>query len=247
MNSLQLGFKNLARSIRCALPNTCIVCGLTSSEEYAICSECREELPSLGECCVACGIEINGTIAEGGLCAKCLRKPPSFNCCHATFPYVSPINKLITKFKFSARFDIGYTLSRLLAEKFEAHYPRACKPRLLLPVPLHRKRLRARGFNQAHEICKVLTRHCKVKTSNTIIIKNRNTATQTAMSSAAARKSNLRGAFKLGDLRPLKDVTHIALIDDVVTTMATAEAISKLLQSHKALRIDVWCLARASR
>ncbi len=67
------------------------------------------------------------------------------------------------------------------------------------------------------------------------------------MNSAAARKANLRKAFALSRLDGLTGVTHIALINDVVTTMATTEAISRMLREQQDCQIDVWCLARASR
>lgn len=240
-------FCKLMQSIRCSLPNTCIVCGQVANRDYSICNDCEHALPKLGVCCRCCGIQLNGGLTTDSYCTTCQISPPTFDSCSAAFPYVSPINKLVADFKFSARFDIGYSLSRVLASAFNAHYIGAAKPTLLLPVPLYKSRLRLRGFNQASVICNVLTKHCGVPTSHSTLAKIRNTEPQTSMSCAAARKANLRRAFAVSRADSLEGVKHIALVDDVVTTMATIEAISKMLLERQNYRIDVWCLARASR
>ena len=240
-------FSDLIQSIRCALPFTCIVCGQVADGDHSICNDCAGELPKLGDCCRRCGIELNGRLVMDSCCTSCHVSPPSFDFCRAVFPYVSPIDKLVTDFKFSARFDIGYSLSRVLAGAFNAYYIGMAKPALLLPVPLHKSRLSSRGFNQASEICNVLSKYCGVSASHSPLSKIRNTQPQTSMGSAAARKVNLRKAFAVNQMGSLEGVTHIALIDDVVTTMATVDTISRMLQEQQDCRIDVWCLARASR
>jgi ComF family protein len=239
--------EKLLHKLICALPGTCIVCGLAANRRWSICQDCEWALPQLGACCRRCGIELNGRLSADGCCPSCLRSPPSFDSCTAAFPYASPINKLVADFKFSARFDIGFALSRILAQVFNAYYLESTKPQLILPVPLHSSRLRSRGFNQAAEIAKVLSRHCGVCSSSAALIKFRNTQPQTSMRSAKARKVNLRGAFGIGSKDSLKAVNHIALVDDVVTTMATVETLSRMLRQQQGCRIDVWCLARASR
>lgn len=238
-------YQHLRRSCR-SLPATCIICEQPANRGFSICHDCECELPRLSECCRRCGIELNGGPNIESCCASCQLCAPSFDSCIAAFPYASPINKLITNFKFSARFDIGYSLSRILARKFNAHYGEYHKPELLLPVPLHRSRLRSRGFNQASQICKTLDRHCRIPSSHSTLVKVRNTEPQTSMTSATARKANLRQAFAVEAPDSLEGVRHIALVDDVVTTMATVEAISRMLRQRQDYRIDVWCLARAS-
>lgn len=248
--------RTITRVLRSHLPAGCIVCGRAALADYSICSNCERELPRLTDCCDRCGIELRGLGTGAGendgddagaiTCNSCLITPPSFHSCRAVFPYTSPINKLIANFKFCARFDIGYALSRILASEFNAYYG-SSRPNLVLPVPLHRHRHRERGFNQALEICRVISAHCDVPISHSLLLKTRSTEAQTSMRSAVARKANLRGAFALQLSKNAQDVTHIALVDDVVTTMATVDTISRVLRSQWGCRIDVWCLARASR
>lgn len=232
--------------LRSHLPAACIVCGRAAHADYSICSDCEGELPRLTDCCDRCGIELREFGTGATTCNSCLLKPPSFDSCTAVFPYTSPINKLIANFKFCARFDIGYALSRILASELDAYYG-SSRPHLLLPVPLHGQRHRERGFNQALEICRVISTHCAIPISHSLLLKTRNTEAQTSMNSAIARKANLRGAFALQHSKHAQDVTHIALVDDVVTTMATVDTISRVLRRQWDCRIDVWCLARASR
>jgi ComF family protein len=134
-----------------------------------------------------------------------------------------------------------------LASAFNAYYNGQAKPELLVPVPLHKNRLDSRGFNQASEIGNVLAKYCGVSIAHCALRRTRNTQPQTSLSSAAARKANLRKAFGVSKSDSLVGVTHIALIDDVVTTMATTQAISRMLRAQQDCRIDVWCLARARR
>ena len=237
----------LMQSIRRALPTTCIVCGQVAGGDHSICNDCGYELPTLSDCCQRCGIELNGQLSSDSCCSSCQLSPPSFDFCTPAFPYVSPIDKLISDFKFSARFDIGYSLSRVLASAFNAYYVGKAKPELLLPVPLHKSRLDSRGFNQASEICNVLSKYSGISVSHSTLSKVRNTEPQTSMNSAIARKANLHKAFAVSRMEDLTDVTHIALVDDVVTTMATSQTISRMLREQQDCRIDVWCLARTSR
>lgn len=237
----------LMQYLQYILPNSCIVCGQAANRDYSICKECEHELPRFRACCRHCGVELSGELSHNSCCSRCLLCPPNFDSCVAAFPYVSPINKLLTDFKFSARFDIGYSLSRVLARSFNAHYVEASKPELLLPVPLHPSRLLSRGFNQANEISNILSKHCQVPSSLNVLSKTRITEPQTSMASAKARKTNLRNAFRVNKISRLDGIKHIAIVDDVVTTMATAEAISRTLREQLDCRIDVWSLARASR
>ena len=238
--------KNVLTAIRCKFPAACIVCGKSAENEYQLCECCENSLPRLGICCLHCGVELRGMLSRHGICGGCLRSPPSFQLCRAARPYSPPINKLLSNFKFSARFEIGYSLSRILCDSINSFYAAGNKPELLLPVPLHSSRLRSRGFNQAYQICKVISKHCRIPVETRALIKHRRTEPQISMPSASARKSNLRAAFVLKNPELIRHVTHFALVDDVVTTMATVEALSGLLLEQKTCRVDVWCLARAS-
>lgn len=252
MSRLQSTTKYCSRLLRRHSPIACVVCGLEAANDYSLCWDCESGLPEMTECCRRCGIELYGRLSIDSVCGECLRSPPGFNFCRGIFPYTSPINKLITRFKFTGRFDIGYSLSRILAAEINNYYKADSKPEMIVTIPLHQTRQSLRGFNQASEIAKVVSVHCQIPIQDSMLIKIKNTPAQTDMTSALARRSNLRGAFSLQrqslqKQSKMSGVTHIALIDDVVTTMATVESAASLLQGDGGRRVDVWCLARASR
>lgn len=225
----------------------CALCGLDCNTNYSICLDCEAALPRMQASCLRCGVEQADSALINSICGNCQLNPLAFNLCRAAFRYDSPINKLVTNFKFNARFDSGYSLATILARDIQHYYATRQKPQLLIPVPLHRNRLRIRGFNQAVEIGKVISRQCNIPLAHSAINKIRDTTPQIELSSARARKTNVRDAFAIADKSLLKNTEFVIVLDDVVTTMATVAAVSKLLQQQGIGRVDVWCLARASR
>lgn len=204
-----------------------------ADSDHSICNECGCKLPKLGDCCRRCGIEISGGLVTDSCCTNCRLSPSSYDSCTCVFPYVSPIDKLVADFKLAAHFDIGYSLSRFLARAFNTYPIGEAKSERLIPVPVHRNRLDSRGFNQASEIGHVLAKHCGVSISHCALSTTRNTQPQTSMSSTTARKANLRKAFDVSKSDSVTGVTRIALIDEVMTTMATNQDISRMLRAQQ--------------
>jgi ComF family protein len=122
-------------------------------------------------------------------------------------------------------------------------------PQLLIPVPLHRDRLRERGYNQALELARPLAHALRLPVDAKILARTRATPAQTNLD-AKTRRKNLRGAFEVDDLA-LKSVSagvaHVALIDDVMTTGATLRECARALKRAGFARVDVWALARAPK
>jgi ComF family protein len=108
-------------------------------------------------------------------------------------------------------------------------------------VPLHPGRLRERGFNQSHLLARHLAATLKIHYADKLLVRHRATQTQSQLD-ARQRHRNVRKAFQL--TQDLGD-QHIVLIDDVVTTGATVNEISRLLKSQGAAHVEVWCIARA--
>ncbi len=114
-------------------------------------------------------------------------------------------------------------------------------PELIIPVPLHRARLRRRGFNQALEIARPVARRLDLKLESRAIRRVRSTSAQMDLP-ARKRRANIRGAFAV---RAGLAATHVALIDDVVTTGATVNELSRVLRRAGVERVEVWVCARA--
>ena len=252
--SAQLNPVNIQKSVQAMLPfrlstifpTQCVVCGKACYRHYSLCLPCELQLPQLGNCCFSCGMEYAATALVNGICSSCQLAPKPFYSCRSVFRYQPPINKLLAAFKFHSRFEVGFALSQSLAKQMKRHYESSYKPDYLLPVPLHKHRLRQRGFNQALEISRVISRQCDIPVAHNLVRKIRDTPAQTEMSSARARKVNLQRAFVLSDKPGIKNVNSIAIIDDVVTTTATVSVLSQTLRSHGIQRVEVWSLARAA-
>ncbi|MBL4821518.1 MAG: ComF family protein [Gammaproteobacteria bacterium] len=118
-------------------------------------------------------------------------------------------------------------------------------PQQLIPIPLHPQRLRERGFNQALEIALTLSRFSGIAVNNSLVYRTRYTPSQSQLN-AEDRSTNLKRAFKLKEPTTSLNLKHLVIVDDVVTTMATGNAIAEVLKSAGVERVDFWAIARAS-
>lgn len=133
-----------------------------------------------------------------------------------------------------------------MAASFCQHYQEeGCLPDLLAPVPLHNRRLRQRGFNQSVWIARTIGRRSGIAVCRQLCERHASAHHQRGLR-AQARQRNVQGMFSAGRDAHLTAGRHIAIIDDVVTTTATANAMSQILRQLGATRIDVWALARVN-
>ena len=248
-----------------ALPANCSLCGQICPGT-SLCDRCIDVLPYPGSVCRRCGLDFSNTDSEtdeatdnhageaiGGMlkgqvaCAYCAVHNPAVLRSLSLLRYEAPADRLISGFKYHRQFADGKTLATLLARKIMTQYAGTELPELVIPVPLHLSRWRHRGFNQALEISKTLGRHCSIELAPRLIVRTRKTLPQTEMTSASARRRNLSRAFSLIDAGSLAGVSRVAVVDDVITTMATINAVAKCLQAAGVEEVHAWSLARASR
>jgi ComF family protein len=184
--------------------------------------------------------------AAGLTCGECLLEPPAFEQVAVPWLYGFPVDSLITRFKHSAKWPFGRLLADVLGQylqhRFDEGLPR---PDALLPVPLASKRLRQRGFNQAAMLARWLSPSLDLPCEETVLRRIKDTDAQQDLD-AKARKRNLRDAFDIAPDAQVKG-RHLALVDDVLTTGATAQALARLLMDAGATRVDVYCLARTPK
>lgn len=219
---------------------SCLLCDLPADTPQPLCSDCERELPWLGPHCRVCALPLP---ADGLVCAHCLRRAPSFQRVEAPWRYAFPLDALITRFKHQSAWPFGRLLGALLAEHLRHAYLEGLpRPDLLLPVPLAPPRLRRRGFNQAALLAQWLTAALQLPVREDLLLRPRDTPAQQQLD-AAARRRNLRQAFAIADPATIAG-RRVAIVDDVLTTGATAEALSSLLRRAGAVRVDVYCLAR---
>jgi ComF family protein len=214
-----------------ALGNDCLLCG-AGCHAPLICAACEGALPRLGAACDRCAVPL----PQAGTCGECLRHRPAFDEVVATFEYRFPVDRLVQRFKFSADLAAGHWLAMQLL----ARVGDQARPDWIVAPPLAAQRLRRRGFNQALEIAKTMGRRLGVPVALRGLRKLRDTDPQPGLS-RRERRANLRGAF--GCDLALSDA-HVALVDDVVTTGATADAVARALKAAGAARVSVWAVAR---
>ncbi len=231
---------NWSQSIqRYIYPPLCLLCGGSGDGEIDICTSCRQELPHNHHPCSCCALPLPPAAPVDSLCGKCLQKPPPFTNCTVPFIYQHPIDRLITGLKFSAKLQHGRMLATLLLEHI--HRSNQTKlPEVIIPVPLHHKRLQERGYNQALELARPISRQLNIPLDFSSCRRVLNTHSQSTLHERE-RRSNIRGAFKLSGKIA---ANHVALLDDVVTTGSTVTELAKTLRRAGVQRVDVWAVAR---
>lgn len=178
------------------------------------------------------------------LCADCVRALPrldrqSRNCVVA-FSYAAPISTLIHWMKFEANLAAALSLGVLLADSVVRETSMRL-PDAIIPVPLHRERLRSRGFNQAVELARPLSRRLQRPLLTRACLRNRATQPQSVLVSQADRRRNVAGAFSL--CRPLPGLRYVAIVDDVLTTGATARELARTLRAAGVEQVVIWACA----
>jgi len=220
----------------------CLLCD-ERCEGQPLCSPCEADLPWLDGRCTVCAVPLP---SRGLVCGECLKRPPSYDHVEVPWRFAFPVDALITGFKHQARWPYGRLLGERLAHHLEHAFADGLpRPDLLLPVPLARRRLRQRGFNQAQMLADWLSRPLGIATDARALERVLDTPAQQQLD-AATRRRNLRQAFAIATGADVKG-RHLALVDDVLTTGATAEALARLLKRAGAERVDVYCLARTPK
>jgi ComF family protein len=223
--------------------HTCLLCDEPAAQPWPLCAACERELPWLTEQCRCCALPL---ALDGLLCAPCTRRKPAFSRVIAAWHYRFPVDTLVSRFKHNRQWPLGCLLAELLVQALEHRYGEGLpRPDLLLPVPLAKARLRQRGYNQAAMLARWLAKPLRLPCDERLLERTRDTRAQQALD-ARARQGNLRQAFAVRNADSLKGL-HLAVVDDVLTTGATAQAIAQLLRQHGARRVDVYCLARTPR
>ena len=224
------------------LPGTCVVCKKPTYRQADLCHSCEIQMPLLVDPCRSCGLPLPPGYS-GKYCGTCIAFTPPWSLFSAPFCYSPPVSALVPAFKYQGRLVAGRVLTQCLVRHLQEDYRNRQWPSLIIPAPLHRSRIRERGFNQALEISRWLSNALGLPLDRHSVIRKRPTEKQTGLS-ASARKLNLRGAFQVVPDSKINRGVSVVLVDDVVTTGVTITELARVLRKAGIEDIHVWALAR---
>lgn len=222
-------------------PSCCPACGALLAQPAGgpLCAACWQALPRHGSCGCRCGLPLLPGRAE---CGRCRRGRQPFSAGARLGPYEGSLRVLLHQLKFAGRRRAAGRLARLLLED-EAVRALLATSDVLVPVPLHPRRLRERGFNQSALIAEELARAAGRLFSPEALVRRRDTAPQSGLK-AGERRRNVRDAFVVRR-RSCVAGRVVTLVDDVVTTGATSQACALALAAAGASEVRLLTAARA--
>ncbi len=215
-------------------PSLCPGCGHNLQNNESFCSGCIQKLEYIHNPCKLCG---NNNQGPDPICAACLYDPPRWQNLIAPLQYQGLPRELLVRFKFSESLELANSLIKVVITHFDARQPR---PEVLIPVPLHHQRFMQRGYNQAFEIAKLISRELDIPVDDSCLRRIRPTQAQAGLS-AYKRQKNILKAFEVDNQKNYK---HVAVVDDIVTTGSTANEVTKTLHRVGIETVEIWGLAR---
>ena len=224
---------NIRTKIKRMLPaQPCVLCG-SMSHDGLWCAGCDGAMPYLDAAhCPSCALPT----PSGEICGQCLGHPPLFARATAVFGYTFPLDKLIQAMKYGEQLALANAFSEKLAHGID----KSDLPDCIIPMPLHPAKLRERGFNQSLLLAAKAARELGIKLLPDTCQRVRDTPPQSALP-WKERKRNMRDAFRCDvDLTGM----HVALVDDVLTTGASLNALAEAVQKRGAIKISAWVVAR---
>jgi ComF family protein len=231
------------------LPPLCLGCGEIVGAPGALCAACWQGFAFIAAPqCACCGDPFAEHLGDAALCVACLARPPKFRRARAALAYDTQSRRLVLPFKHGDRTDIARACGGWMAR---AGSELLAEADLIAPVPLHWRRLLTRRYNQALLLARALVRAAppgvEHRLAPDLLRRHRWTGSQAGLR-AKERRSNVRQAFEIHPrwAAELAGKT-VLLVDDVLTTGATAEACARVLQRGGARHVDVLTLARVVR
>ncbi len=215
------------------LPGICVLCRSRTHRRLDLCTACEADLERNRDPCPRCA---GATPVPGGTCPACLLAPPPYTRAVAPFLYAAPMSRLIHGLKQGNGLLEARILADLTAPAFRAEPP----PDVIVPVPLTWLRRVQRGYNQAALLAARIARIVDIPVDYRSVVRVRHTAPQHTLD-ARARRRNLRGAYRAATRLAERDV---AIVDDVLTTGATAAEVARTVLEAGAREVRVWAVAR---
>lgn len=229
--------KSLARVLT---ESDCLLCHGATSEASRICRGCTLDLPWNLNACRRCAEPLGSHTGNTHTCGACMALEPAFDRCLTAFTFAFPIRHAIHQFKYSQQRYWAKPLSCCLYTVIEQDTKPDQHPDVLMPVPMDSEKKRQRGIHHSEVLARQLAQLLSLPVDNKTLQKIRSTSSQSRLSKGE-RQRNLRGSFRVRTKPPYR---HVAIVDDVITTGATAETLAILLKQHGVEDVSIWCIAR---
>lgn len=230
-------------ALHACLPAQCALCAAACRQ--ALCDDCCAQylLQPARPRCRQCANPLADTAQAGLLCGRCLRRQPAFDAALTAADYAPPVDQLLLQLKFAARLGLAPLFAQLLAQAARQQHGWQA-PQLLCPVPLGPGRLIERGYNQALEIARPLARLLAVPLLPRLAVRVRETPAQSGMA-PRQRRANLARAFEVAPGYAWQlGGCHIGIVDDVMSSGHTVNALAAALKRHGAARVSILVAAR---
>jgi len=231
-------------------PPRCHICGefikraMCEEERHLICDMCLESLPLMrSPICPVCSLKLPDSAQGDHLCERCIRRPPFFKKLFAPFMYTGILKNAIHGMKYRGKRQIADSLG-IFVSSYAKRYLFSLKRPIVIPVPLHKDRIRMRGYNQSLLIAKQISSAMGIELDRFSLVRRMDTVPQINLK-MNERMKNVRDAFKVERRENIKG-RDVILVDDVATTCSTLNECARMLK--KAGSGDIFCLviARAS-
>lgn len=209
----------------------CLLCAANDGRELGLCDACYKDLPwHNAPQCPQCGLSTNDLV-----CGSCLNSPPDFDATHSLLTYDFPLDAMMQRYKYGSMLNLDHIFGKLLSNKINLS-----GVDLVIAMPMHPMRLKERGFNQALEIAKIITKSKPEKLDYLSVQRQKLTPPQASLP-LKERVRNIKGAFTVSNHLNGK---RIAIVDDVMTTGASLNELAKTLKQAGAAHVECWVVAR---
>ncbi|WP_395878236.1 ComF family protein [Ehrlichia muris] len=227
----------LSKILNTIFPNTCANCEYIIPDDYDLCSTCKDNIDFLsGNYCIACGCSLPDEVS---ICGKCITNPPRFTKLESVFAYNKYSKNMILNLKFSDNTLHVKTYGKWMYNKNPDLFNNVTT---IIPVPIHKKRLRQRKYNQATLLAKALSKHCNIPLEIFALKRIVDTIPQYSLSSKM-REKNITKSFIVQNQHLINNKI-ILLVDDVITTGITARVCTHKLLESGAKEVRAITLAR---
>ena len=213
--------------------SACLLC--EGPSQLAWCEPCHNDMLNHLPRCVCCAKQL----PTKTICGKCIKAPPPYQNTRFLYPYQYPVQSLVSLYKYQSQAEIAKSFSHYFIKSQKQF---TCLPDAIIAIPLHINKQRQRGFNQSLEFAKALAKTLRIRIITNGLERHKATQPQTLLS-PKERLKNVRNAFRAK--KTLGRLNHIALVDDVTTTGATAREAAQQIKRQGIENISLWVIAKA--